>query len=97
MRFNVPSYINLAIINDHSQGGRGGGGEGGRGELYRFPPTFLTHFACQYGVTVKGKNPRSLVKISKGYDSYLDERGRRKATKLANNAIYKISEIVRVI
>ena len=46
---------------------------------------------------VKGKSPRSLVKISKGYDSYLDERGRRKATKLANIAIYKISEIVPVI
>ena len=76
-----------------------GGGEGGGGgrELYCFPSTLLTHFACQYGVTVKGKSPRSLVKISKGYDSYLDERGRRKASKLANIAIYKISEIVRVI
>ena len=35
------------------------------------------------------------MKISKGYDSYLDERGRRKASKLANIAIYKISEIER--
>ena len=32
----------------------------------------------------------SLVQTSKGYDSYLDERGRGKAKKLANIAIYRL-------
>ena len=30
------------------------------------------------------------MQISKGYDSYLDERGRGKAKKLANIAIYRL-------
>ena len=33
-----------------------------------------------------------LPQISKGYDSYLDERGRGKAKKLANIAIYRLFE-----
>ena len=39
---------------------------------------------------VTGKSLGSLVQISKGYDSYLDERGRGKAKKLVNIAIYRI-------
>ena len=30
------------------------------------------------------------MQISKGYDSYLDERGRGKAKKLANITIYRL-------
>ena len=30
------------------------------------------------------------MQITKGYDSYLDERGRGKAKKLANIAIYRL-------
>ena len=37
-----------------------------------------------------GKSLGSLVQISKGYDSYLDERGRGKAKKLTNIAIYRL-------
>ena len=37
-----------------------------------------------------GKSLGSLVQISKGYDSYLDERGRGKAKKLTNIAIYPL-------
>ena len=37
-----------------------------------------------------GKSFQSLVQISKGYDSCLDERGRGKAKKLANTAIYRL-------
>ena len=37
-----------------------------------------------------GKSLGSLVQISKGYNSYLDERGRGKAKKLANIAIYRL-------
>ena len=37
-----------------------------------------------------GKSLGSLVQISKWYDSYLDERGRRKAKKLTNMAIYRL-------
>ena len=39
---------------------------------------------------VTGKSLRSLVQISKGYDSYVDEGGRGKAKELANIAIYRL-------
>ena len=39
---------------------------------------------------VTGKSLGSLVQISKGYDSYLDERGRWKAKKIANIGIYRL-------
>ena len=52
--------------------------------------SFLIHSVCQYeGHIVTGKSLGSLVQISKEYDSYLDERGRGKAKKLANIAIYR--------
>ena len=53
-----------------------------------FHLSFLTHSACQYDVTyiVTGKSLRSLVQIAKGYDTYLDQRCRGKAKKLANIA-----------
>ena len=74
-------------------------GEGGGGEVTLLFSTYVLDplRLPVWRYIVKGKSPRSLVKISKGYDSYLDKRGRRKATKLANIAIYKISEIVRMI
>ena len=37
-----------------------------------------------------GKSLGSLVQISKGYDSYLDERGRGKENELTNIAIYRL-------
>ena len=37
-----------------------------------------------------GKSLGSLVQLSKGYDSYVDEGGRGKAKKLANIAIYRL-------
>ena len=37
-----------------------------------------------------GKSLGSLVQISKRYDSFLDERGRGKAKKLANIAVYRL-------
>ena len=36
------------------------------------------------------------MQISKGYDSYLDERGQRKAKKLVNIAIYRLFDRMRV-
>ena len=39
---------------------------------------------------VTGKSLGSLVQISKGYDRYLDERGRGKAKKLANIGTYRL-------
>ena len=39
---------------------------------------------------VTGKSLGSLVQISERYDSYVDERGRGKAKKLANIAIYRL-------
>ena len=36
------------------------------------------------------------MQISKGYDSYLDERGRGKAKKLANIAIYRLFDRMSV-
>ena len=41
-------------------------------------------------VILTDKNLGSLVQISKGYDSHLDERGRVKAKKRANIAIYRL-------
>ena len=70
----------MYILDEH-----GGGG----GNSIVFHLSFLTHSACQYDVTVTGKSLGSLVQISKGYDSYLDETGRGKAKKLANIAIYR--------
>ena len=69
----------------------GGKGEGGGGvNTIVFHLSFLTHSACQYDDTVTDKSLGSLVQISKGYDSYLDERGRGKVKKLTNIAIYRL-------
>ena len=47
------------------------------------PPASMTSHS-------NGQSLGSLVQISKEYDSYLDERGRGKAKKLANIAIYPL-------
>ena len=53
--------------------------------LYCFPPKFLDPPRLPvWRHIVTGKSLGSLVQISKGYDSYLDERGRGKAKKLGN-------------
>ena len=77
------------------QEGVGGGGV----NCTVFHLSFLTHSACQYDVTyiVTGKSLRSLVQIAKGYDSYLDQRCREKAKKLANIAIYRLFDRTSVI
>ena len=60
-------------------------GTGGRRKLYCFPPKFRDPLRLPvWRHTVTGKSLGSLVQISKGYDSYLDDRGRTKAKKLAN-------------
>ena len=43
-----------------------------------------------------GKGLGSLVQISEGYDSYVDERGRGKAKKLAYIAMYRLFDRVCV-
>ena len=72
-------------------GGGEGGGEGGWGRwLYCFPPTYLGPLRLPvWRQIVTGKILGSLVQLSKGYLSYLDKRGRGKAKKLANIAIYR--------
>ena len=63
----------------------------GRGGNYCFPPKFLDPLRLPVGRhIVTGKSLGSLVQISKGYDNYLEERGRRKANKLANIALYRL-------
>ena len=58
--------------------------------LYCFPPKFFDPPRLPvWRHIVTGKSLGSLVQISKGYDSYLDERGPGKAKKLANIAIYR--------
>ena len=58
---------------------------------YCFPPKFVDPLRLPvWRHIVTGKSLRPLVQISKGYDSYLDERGRGKANKLANIAIYRL-------
>ena len=42
-----------------------------------------------------GQEPR-IKQISKGYDSYLDERGRAKAKKLANIPTYRLFDRICV-
>ena len=66
-----------------------GGGGWGRW-LYCFPPKFLDPLRLPvWRHIVTRKSLGSLVQISKGHDSYLDERDRGKAKKLANIAIYR--------
>ena len=74
-----------------------GGGGGVKSTVFHL--SFLTHSACQYDVTyiVTGKSLRSLVQIAEGYDSYLDQRGRGKAKKLANIALFGLFDRTSVI
>ena len=48
------------------------------------------HKMCVTTLLETGKSLGSLVQISKGYDSYLDERGRGKAKNLTNISIYRL-------
>ena len=43
-----------------------------------------------------GQEPRVACANSKGYDSYLDERGRGKSKRLANIAMYRLFDGMRV-
>ena len=66
---------------------RGGGGK----VTLLFPPKFLDPLRLPvWRHIVTGKNLGSLVQISKGNYSYLDERGQGKAKKLANIAICRL-------
>ena len=68
-----------------------GSSRGGGELLYCFPPKFLDPVRLPvWRHIVTGKSRGSLVQFSKGYDSYLDERGRGKAKKLADIAIYRL-------
>ena len=64
---------------------------GGGGNSIVFSPSSLDPLRLPvWRHIVTGKSLGSLVQISKEYDSYLDERGRGKAKKLANIAIYPL-------
>jgi len=62
-----------------------------------FPPKFLDPLRLPvWRHIVTGKSLGSLVQISKGCNSHLDERGRGKAKKLANIAKYRLFDRMRV-
>ena len=85
--FCSTNCISLVIWLSKQKGGGGGGG----GKLYFFPPKFLDPLWLPvWRHIVTSKRLGSLVQISKGYDSYVDERGRGKAKKQANIAICRL-------
>ena len=72
---------------------QGGGGGGGRWHHF-FKPKFFDPLRLPvWRHIVTGKSLGSLVQISEGYDSYVDERGRGNAKKLP---IYRLFDRIFV-
>ena len=81
------SYKQLKLSKSLENTGGGGGGE----VTWLFSTEFLDPLRLPvWRHIVTGKSLGSLMTISDGNDSYLDERGQGKAKKLANIAVCRL-------